>query len=149
MSGKKAAKYDKTRPYTLPLSRGLVGRSGIAKKRSHFVLVTDRPTRRVLESRVRDKKTGLEPEVKTDFPSLFYYPPSDKKFILAETDVSTLNTRELYHCLGQSIDDLILKCSFGDKTCDLELDFVPVVTDAGQCFTFNHNNTHVSNSTGE
>merc|ERR1711915_524604 len=37
-----------TRPYTLSLSRGRVGRSGIAKKRSHFVFVmdglTDRPT---------------------------------------------------------------------------------------------------------
>ena len=35
-----------TRPSTLPLSRGRVGRSGIAKKRSHFVLVTDGPTDR-------------------------------------------------------------------------------------------------------
>ena len=35
---------EKTRPYTLPLSRGRVGRSRIVKKRSQFVLVTDRPT---------------------------------------------------------------------------------------------------------
>ena len=42
-----------TRPYTLPLSRGRVGRSGIAKKRSIWIwLWTDRH----LELRVRDLK---------------------------------------------------------------------------------------------
>ena len=39
----------RTRPYTLPLSRGQVGRSGIAIKRSYFVFVMDGRTNRLTD----------------------------------------------------------------------------------------------------
>ena len=60
----------KTRPYTLPLSRGRVGRSGIAKKHLHFVLVTDgrtdRPTDRPTDGRTAKASYRVAcPQLKT------------------------------------------------------------------------------------
>ena len=58
----KLAKYRKTRLYSLPppFSCGWVGRSRIAKKRSHFVLVTDQLTNR---------PTGQLTNLPTDWPT--------------------------------------------------------------------------------
>ena len=41
---------------------------------------------------------------------------------------------------GQSIDDFIVECEFLGVPCDLERDFIPVMTPLGLCYTFNGRN---------